>query len=326
MTPPIDLGGIRPDITAGAVPVFRPVKTDEIVTIGDRIGIFTPLTGKDADNTENLSKIIDVLRSELAEAQSDNAALRARVDELSAPARSADNLADGVQNALDELADRLGTMTNTTSDFAVREFVLESKVHLDVTAVGTIGFQFVRPGEVVDAAALSTVKLSVVPVPKPQPDPIDPTIPDAAPASEVRTADRPVESLGLSDGQAQALRSAHISTTRDFARVATHATAQAELVSMLGVTREDLGRYVLIAGLLTVPGVDATTARLLYAAGIHDAATLAAAKPDELVRRLAAAAKDAGSTPPKVEEVTSWVAAATALTQTGDARAAVPVA
>ncbi len=103
--------------------------------------------------------------------RAENAGLQAKLDELTTPARSADNLAEGVQNALDGLADRLGAMTNATSNFAVREFTLESKVHVDVTAVGTIGFQFVRPGEMVNAAALSTVTLTAVPVPVPKPVP-----------------------------------------------------------------------------------------------------------------------------------------------------------
>jgi hypothetical protein len=310
-------------VTAASLPVFKPVGTDEIVTIGDRTGIFTPLTSKAGDNTDNLSKIVDVLRGELAEAKSSAAALQAKLDALTAPPRSADNLAEGVQTALDSLADRLGSMTNTTSNFAVREFSLESKVHVDVTALGTIGFQFVKPGEVVNAAALSTVTLTVVPIPKPLPDPADSsagpasagTVASAGPA--VRGADSPLEALGLSPAQSDALRSAHVTTTSELARVATHATATAELVSMLGVTREELGRYVLLAGLLTVPGLDGTKARVLYEAGIHDVAALAGMKPATVVGRYAKAAasvQGAGRWRPKEADAESWIAAAKALT------------
>jgi hypothetical protein len=310
-------------VTAASLPVFKPVGTDEIVTIGDRTGIFTPLTSKAGDNTDNLSKIVDVLRGELAEAKSSAAALQAKLDALTAPPRSADNLAEGVQTALDSLADRLGSMTNTTSNFAVREFSLESKVHVDVTALGTIGFQFVKPGEVVNAAALSTVTLTVVPIPKPLPDPADSsagpasagTVASAGPA--VRGADSPLEALGLSPAQSDALRSAHVTTTSELARVATHATATAELVSMLGVTREELGRYVLLAGLFTVPGLDGTKARVLYEAGIHDVAALAGMKPATVVGRYAKAAasvQGAGRWRPKEADAESWIAAAKALT------------
>jgi len=315
MTAPIsDPPVLRPEVLAASLPSFKPVATDEIVTIGDRTGIFTPLTAKGSDNTDNLSKIVDVLRSELAEARTSNAALQAKVDELTTPARSADNLAEGVQNALDSLSDRLGTMANTTSNFAVREFTLESKVHVDVTPVGTIGFQFVKPGEVVNAAALSTVTLTVVPIPKPMPDPVDAT----PAAAVVRAPDAPVESLGLSAAQAAALRGSHIATTSEFARVATHATATAELVSMLGISRAELGRYTLLAGLLTVPGLDQVKAKVLYEAGIHDVATLAAMKPATVVSRYAKAAAvvdGAGKWRPKPEDAARWVDAANSLTQ-----------
>lgn len=299
---------LRADVVSAALPNFKPVGTDEIITVEGRTGIFTPLVTKDAGNTENLSKIVDVLRSELADVRADNAALQAKVDELTAPARSADNLAAGVQNALDELADRLGAMSNTTSDFAVREFTLESKVHVDVTEVGTIGFQFVKPGEVVNAAALSTVTLTVVPVPKP--------VADAGQVPAVVAPDSPVESLGLSDVQAGRLRAAHITTTRDFARVATRATATAQLVSMLEVSREELGRYTLLAGLLTVPGIDRPKAAVLYQAGIRDVSTLAGVAPAKLVTRYAKAAADvegAGRWRPKLADAEAWVAAAKAL-------------
>ncbi|MGV8849624.1 MAG: DUF4332 domain-containing protein [Propionibacteriaceae bacterium] len=312
-TPTPDRPIVRADVLAASLPSFRPVGTDEIITIGDRTGIFTPLTGKDADNTENLSKIVQVLRSELAEARADNAGLQAKLDELTTPARSADNLAEGVQSALDGLADRLGAMTNATSNFAVREFTLESKVHVDVTAVGTIGFQFVRPGETVNAAALSTVTLTVVPVPKPMPDVVA-----GEPFPAVHAADASLEAIdGLSRAQAAALRGAHITTTSEFARVATRATATAELVSMLGVTRSELGRFTLLAGLLTVPDLDGTKARVLYEAGIRDVATLAGTTPAKLMSRYAkaaAAVDGAGRWRPKAEDAEAWIAAAKALT------------
>ena len=235
---------IRAEVISAALPSFKPIGTDEIITVGGRTGIFTPLSGKDAENTENLGKIVDVLRSELAGC--------ARTTRRCRPGRRPDRAGavggqprGGVQNASTSFADRLGAMSNATSDFAVREFTLESKVHVDVTEVGTIGFQFVRPGEVVNAAALSTVTLTVVPVPKPVVDPVDGVVGVVAP-------DSPVESLGVSEEQATRLHAAHIATTRDFARIATRATATAQLVSMLGVSREELGRYTLLAGLLTM--------------------------------------------------------------------------
>ncbi len=99
--------------------------------------------------------------------------------------------------------------------------------------------------------------------------------------------------------------------------MATRATATAELVSMLGVTRSELGRFTLLAGLLTVPGLDGTKAGVLYEAGIGDVATLARTTPAKLVSRYAkaaAAVEGAGRWRPKVADVEAWIAAAKVLT------------
>ncbi len=311
MTPPptrAALDGTTLTVATGRLPSLERVAVDRLVTVDGQTGVFTPVTGADVDtSTDNLEKIVDLLRGELAAARSENAALEARIADLQDPPRSSDDLADGLQHALDSVSERLGSMANGTSDFAVREFVLESKVHVDVTSVGTLGFQFVRPGEQVNAAALSTVTLTVVPVPKPPPEDV--------PATPV--ADRPVEDIdGLSDEQVRALRAAHVTTTGSFARLATRATASASLVSLLGVDRDALGRFTLLAGLLAVPGVDGTNAAVLHDAGLTDAATLAATDPADLVEayRVAAKPRRALGTTPSLAEATRWVEAARALT------------
>lgn len=297
---------VRTALDPGRLPVLARVGTDRILTVDGITGVFTPVTGADAGtSTDNLEKIVDVLRGELASARAESAELNAKLEALKDPPRSSDDLADGLQHALDGISERLGSMANPTSNFAVREFVLETKVHVDVTPVGTIGFQFVRPGEEVDAAALSTVTMTVVPVPKPPPEEV------VAPP----VADRPVEEIdGLSDAQVSALRGAHVTTTSGFARLATRATARATLVSLLGVDRDALGRFTLLAGLLGVPGVDGTHAAVLHDAGLTDVASLAAADPADLVERYRAAAKPrrALGTTPSLAEATRWVEAAAA--------------
>ncbi len=267
-------------VTAGRLPTLDRVGTDRLVTIDGQTGVFTPVTGADVGtSSDNLEKVVDALRGELASAQAANAELEAKLAALADPPRSSDDVADGLQHALDGLSERLGAMANETSNFAVREFTLESKVHVDVTPLGTMGFQFVRPGEQVNAAALSTMTMTVVPVPKPPPEEA------VAPAAAV--VDRPVEEIdGLTDAQVAALRGAHVTTTSGFARLATRATASATLVSLLGVDRETLGRFTLLAGLLAVPGLDGTSAAVLHDAGIPDAATLAGTDPADARRAL----------------------------------------
>jgi hypothetical protein len=213
-----------------------------------------------------------------------------------------------VQHSLDVLQDKLATMENSVSTFAVREFSMQSKVLVDVSDLGTIGLRFVKPGEDVESTSLSTVSITVVPLPK-----------EAAPTSGTAPAptDPAVDEIdGLSLDQIATLRRAHVTSARSFQRVATRSSTSARLAGMLAVDRDTLGRLTLLAGLLTVPGLNRTTAAVLYDAKITDAATLAAAKPKDLVRSYAAAAKkrkDDNGFRPTAEVAQAWIDAAAQL-------------
>jgi hypothetical protein len=109
------------------------------------------------------------------------------------------------------------------------------------------------------------------------------------------------------------LRRAHVTTVGSFQRIATRSTSTANLISLLGVDRDTLGRYTLLAGLLTVPGLDRLKAAVLYDAGITDVAALAQLKPAALGRRYATAAKrrkDDDGFRPSEEDAAAWIAAA----------------
>jgi hypothetical protein len=259
----------------------------------------------DVGSTKNLERVVEVLRAQVGHLQSENAALTAKIAELQNPPRSTDDFAAGMQHSLDVLQDRLATMGNSVSNFGVREFSLESKVHVDVTPLGTIGLRFVSPGEEVNAAALSTVSITVVPVPKPSADSV---------AAGTGTVDLSIDAIdGLSDDQVASLRRAHVTTVGSFQRIATRSTSTANLISLLGVDRDTLGRYTLLAGLLTVPGLDRLKAAVLYDAGITDVAALAQLKPAALGRRYATAAKrrkDDDGFRPSEEDAAAWIAAA----------------
>lgn len=289
---------------------FERVAPDQIVTVGGRPGIFTPLVGvdpTDVPSTDNLEQVIDLLRQQIARLQSENADLAAKLAQAQSQATSGDDLAAAMQHSLDTLQERLADMGNATSNFAVREFSLESKVLVDVTALGTIGFRYVQPGDDVNPAALSTLSITVVPVPKPATDPT----PGAAEPG--------VEAIdGLTADQATTLRAAHVTTVNAFWRAATQATTTASLVSMLGIDRDTLGRYTMLAGLLMVPGLDRLKAAVLYDAGIINAATLAAAEPDELVHsytRAVTLRPDDDGFRPTTEQAAEWIAAAARLTR-----------
>ena len=282
---------------------------DSIVTVNGITGVFTPVASldpKDEASSANLQRLVESLRSELDALRAENEALKGKLAVLSAPPRSSDEFASGVKSALDALQSKLGEMTNPVSDFAVREFAMESKVHLEVTPLGTIGMRFVQPDESVNAAALSTVSMTVVPVPK------------AVPSSATVDAVVGVEAIdGLTKDQVATLRANHVATTRDFQVVATRATTSATLMSMLGVERDALGRMVLLADLLTVPGLDGLNASILYDGGIQDLATLAAGSPKSVSTAYARAArrrvgKD-GSLPSE-SQVAGWIEAAQTVT------------
>lgn len=313
--PPVRAAPVGVPITVQPAPGLdlTRVGPDQIVTVDGKPGLFTPLSGADpVGTTSNLEQIVDTLRAQVAQLQSDNAALNLKITQLQGPARSSDDVAAGVQHALDGLQDRLSSMTNAVSDFAVREFSLQSKVHVDVTALGTIGFYFVQPGEDVNPDVLSTLSLTIVPVPKPAPDPAAPPV--AAPSEAGVDAD--VDEIdGLTPDQLAVLRRNHVATARAFRATATRATAAASLISMLGTDREALGRFTMLAGLLEVPGVDRVRAARLYAAGITDVATLAASSAAEVAKAYAAAARRAKDLEtPSAAQIQEWIGAARRLT------------
>jgi hypothetical protein len=302
------------------------LSADQIVTVAGQVGLFTPLTsatGTDTTSTDNLQAVVDVLRKQVADLQSSNDTLTAQLSAVAAASTSSDEFASGVQHTLDVLQDKLSSVENTTSAFAVREFSLQSKVLVDVSELGTIGLRFVKPGEQVDASALSTVSLTVVPVPLESAPAATPPVSGTGtpPASGTPAAADPAvdEIDGLSTDQVATLRRAHVTSASTFRRVATRANTQATLRSMLSIDRETLGRLTTLANLLTVPGLDRTKAAVLYDAKITDVATLAGMSAPELVRRYAAAAKkrkdDDGFRPTPVA-AQAWIDAAARLQST----------
>jgi hypothetical protein len=259
------------------------VGPQQLVTIDGRTGVFIPIARPDpADpqSTDNLQVIVDVLARQVSALQRENAELRAKLADR--PGRSADDIAAAVQRSVDVLQDRLTQMQNPVTNFGLREFSLQSKVHVDVTPVGTLDLQFVRPGEEVAPEALSTLSVTIVPVPKPQPEPGSPTpAPQPGPA---------LAALGFDERAQHTLRASHVNTAGDLATLGTRVSATATLSAMLGIERDELADRIALAGLLTLPGVDLDRAAVLAAAGYRDTAAVAAANAGELAGRYADAA------------------------------------
>ncbi len=291
------------------------VGPQSLLTVEGRTGVFIPIARpdpKDPASTDNLSTIVDVLARQVGSLQRENEELRAKLD-AQVPTRSADDVAAAVQGSVDALASRLTQMQNPVTNFGLREFVLQSKVRVDVTPVGTLGLRFVQPGEDVEPEALSTLSVTIVPVPKPQPEP--------GTASPAPGRGPDLVALGFDAPAIQTLHANHVSTAGDLATLGTRASATAALSAMLGVDREELASRIALAGLLTLPAVDADRAAVLGAAGLTTTLVIANASPEEVVARFTAAATgsavpgmrgDDGWRPSR-ELAAQWVATAQAL-------------
>jgi hypothetical protein len=302
-------GGVPLEVTARLPNVtFEPIAPQQIIKVKGRTGVFTPIAVDDATqprSTENLLKMLDVLRRQVVQLQDENAKLRAQI--ASTPPRSADDVATAIQRSVDSLQSKLLEMDNPVTNFALREFSLESRVRIDVTELGTLGFHFVQPDEQVNASSLSTLSVTLAPVPK-QPEPGEVIVTQPGPA---------IDSLpGLTPKQAATLRANHVHTARDLVTVATRASATAALTGLLGVDRRTLGRHLKLAALLTLPSVDVDRAEVLAGARLGTVAAIAAAQPDRIVDRYATAAaklaRDDGWRP-SLELAAQWVATAQAL-------------
>jgi hypothetical protein len=284
------------------------VAPQRLVTIEGRLGLFTPFEGEDPKaSTDNLTEIVDVLRRRVEQLQETNAQLEAKLD--ATPPRSADDVAAAIAASVDTLQSRLGQMDNAVTNFGLREFSLQSKVRVDVTPLGTLGFHFVQPGDLLPPEALSTLSVTLVPVPK------EPAPPGEAAAAQT-TAGADLHQLGFSRPDVELLHAQHVDTAADLASIGTRASATATLSAMLGTDRQVLGDRIALGALTTLPSVDLARAGVLTAAGLGSTGLLAAAEPEAVVQQFAVAAAGSSSDQgwrPSVELAEQWVATAAAL-------------
>lgn len=307
---------LRADLLREAVPAFQrdaltKVGTDRLVTVEGVTGVFTPLiTAKDGDLTDderkNLLTVIEQLKQNLATAESEAAALHQQVETLRDAPTSASDFASGVQQSLDELTQRLSEMHNPVSNFAVREFSLEASVCVQVSPTGSIEYRFVQPGDEVNAAALSKLALTVVPLPRNglagvfTPNLFQPGVGVGA-------------LPGISTEAVQRLEAQGTYTLGEFLQVSTRMRAQVYLEALLEIDRKQLALWAQQALLMTLRGVDGKAALVLMEAGLDRFEALAAASPEDVGQRYLESSKsrpDLGA-PELLEEWPAlWVAAA----------------
>ncbi len=264
---------------------FTRLGNDRIVKIDGISGIFTPI-GKAADTTlgederANLLAVIDTLKQALSQTQSEKLQLDGQLTALRDRPSAPDDFASAVQQSLDELQQRMATMRNSMSNFAVREFKLEASVFVQVSALGAIEYRFVQPGDNVDAAALSRLTLDLVPVPK-----------NGLAGVWSTQLFQPEQSLaglpGLSDEQLKRMEGAGLYSLGEFLQVGTRARALVTLQALLGTERQQLQRWAQQAALMCLRGVNGAAAMVLIEAGFGNFELLAGHAPDTVARAYA---------------------------------------
>jgi uncharacterized protein DUF4332 len=228
------------------------------------------------------------------------------------PAHSHDEFASAIGSAVDSLQMHMSRMSNQVSDFAVREISVQAKVSLEVTSLGVLTYRFIRPGDPIDAQKISTVSLTIVPVPKQDKiGTLGPGVLNAAVGLEGIP--------GLSEDLRARLGQHNIHTVADFLEVSTRARSAVRLAALLEVDRELLNGWLAQAQLLMLQGMDSQTASLLYEAGIRGLNDLASLTSEDVLDRYERQASAINGPTRKrlnVGQVESWIKIARTYTGT----------
>jgi hypothetical protein len=238
----------------------------------------------------------DALTREIASLQQKNLELQDRLDAVLAPARSPDDLASALRRTVDNLQSELASLSNPVSNFAVKEFRLETSLAVGLTEVGTIEYRLLQPGANVDASAISKLTLSLVPIEKQPGGTLAPALFDAA---------KEVALIGPSESLLQLLQANHIDTIGDFRSASMRAQVRTSLLAAQATTREELALLQARAELMLLRGLDRTTADALIATGVDGLQALARSTPAGLLLLLKNADK---------VQLAAWIEAAQGFT------------
>ena len=297
-----------PRSTFGSI---KRVGSERLVRIDGVSGIFTPIGSAadqpiGADERANLQAVIDALKQELSELQSQQLQTEQQLSLLRERPAAPDDFASAVQQSLDELQGRMTSMRNAMSNFAVREFKLEASVFVQVSALGAIEYRFVQPGDPVEPAALSKLTLDLVPVPK--------SSLAGVWSTELFQPELTLAGLpGLRDDQLKQLEGAGLFSLGEFLQVGTRARAQLKLQALLGTERQQLQRWAQQALLMCLRGVNGAAALVLIEAGFGNFELLAGHAPETVARgyaRIRAAHKEWAAPVAGLAWTRQWVRAA----------------
>ena len=287
---------------------LNPVQPSELLQVGDQLGVFTPIAkGDDPASQGNLEKVVQALRTRLAAMESENLALRTQIADIEAERkRTPDDFSSAVAHTLDTLQLRLSDMKNPVSRFAIRDISIEAQVFMDVSPLGTLEYRFLKPGDGVDPARLSTIHLDMVPLPR-----------EGKAGCLGGPAFTPflgVEEIqGVGEKYRARLNQHQIYTVNDLLTAGTRVRSNIELAALLEVDRNKLGVWISHAELVTIKEIDGRMAEVLYRAGITSLEILATLTAEDLVERYNQARTDLKRTalkPLDAPAAARWIAAA----------------
>lgn len=249
------------------------------------------------DDTSELRAIIDRLTREIADLQQRNLTLQGRLDQLLAPAKSPDDVASALQRTVDRLQTELASLSNPVSNFAVKDFRLETSLTVSITELGTLEYRLLQPGANVDPNSISKLALSLVPIEKQGPGgTLSPLL--FQPGKELGQ-------LGMSEELRETFERNHIFTIGELRSTVMRAQVRATLIASQKATQQELALLQARAELMLLVGIDRALADRLIAAGIDSLPALARSVPEGLLLVL-----------PEIQkaQLAQWIAAAQAFT------------
>ncbi|MBI5550035.1 MAG: DUF4332 domain-containing protein [Desulfobacterales bacterium] len=261
--------------------VLQRTESEELIDHNGRYGLFTPLTSDKEEAGEatedNLHAIIEIMRQDIGRLQQKNLQLEDQLRQVVIkPPRTPDDVMTAITHSVDSLQAKLAKMTNPVSDFVLREFTIETKAYVDITPLGMIEYRFIQPGDAIDPACLSQLRMTLAPVPKKE-----------AAGSWSGPGFTPFEDIeeiqGIGEVNKKRLNSHNIYTVSDLLHAGTRVRSRVELAALLEVDHKRLSQWMSHAELLTVKEIDARAAELLFEIGISSLAGLAAAEATGLV-------------------------------------------
>ena len=256
---------------------LTPLGPISVRTIDGVVGVFTPVAVQGNESPEaltNLQIIVDRLTREIVELRQTNLDLQGRIDQLLAPAKSPDDLASALQRTVDRLQSELASLSNPVSNFAVKDFRLETALTVSITELGIIEYRLLQPGSNVDPNSISKLTLSLAPIEKQRPE--------GTLSPLLFQPNQDLAVIGMNDGLRQILEQNHIFTIGEFRSAVMRAQVRATLIASEQTTQQELALLQARAELELLIGVDRNIAGLLIAANIDSLQALARSTPEGL--------------------------------------------